>query len=460
MLAATAAYRCAGTTTSIATSSPGGTRSATAAELTPSEASSRPCATPVSRTRSRSATTAPALASVCGVRDSRVAGSNRATACGLSFREQGLARGAGVQREALADLVDRPQLVLAGRDHVDHAGPAAVLDSAADGLTEPVRKPAHVRVDRPPGCFRGHHRQPGELRPDPDPPRRRRADEQSLGGQRGHDPVHGGPGQVDPRGDLGEAQPKRLAFQCPQHLRRPRDDLHPAGPVGLPHRNRAYALLPAKTAGDTGRMEAMNDPFIQRTQEFFGIRAATWDTRFGHDVPAYAAAIAAAGIRPGGVAADVGCGTGRALPALRAAVGPDGRVIGLDLTPQMLAEARAKGWAGSGDLLVLADARQLPLASASVDAVFAAGLVNHLPDPRAGLAELARVTRTGGLLIVFHPVGRAALAARHGRAISPDEILSPVPLRRETAATGWELATHDDGADRFLAVAVRRGPYP
>jgi len=200
----------------------------------------------------------------------------------------------------------------------------------------------------------------------------------------------------------------------------------------------------------------MTDAFIERTREFFGVRAATWDTKFGHDMPVYAAAIAEAGIRRGGVAVDVGCGTGRALPALRDAVGPDGAVIGLELTPPMLAQARSKGGADSGDLLVLADARRLPFADACVDALFAAGLVNHLPDPAAGLAGFARVTRAGGLLILFHPVGRATLAARHGRTISAQEILSAGPLRRETAAAGWDLATYDDAADRFLAIAVRR----
>jgi ubiquinone/menaquinone biosynthesis C-methylase UbiE len=129
----------------------------------------------------------------------------------------------------------------------------------------------------------------------------------------------------------------------------------------------------------------------------------------------------------GGVAVDVGCGTGRALPALRAAVGPAGRVMGVDLTPRMLAAARDSAAAGDA-LLVLADARHLPLATASVDAVFAAGLVTHLPDTDAGLRELARVTRPGGLLVLFHPSGRA----------------------------GWALATYDDPPHRFLAVAVRR----
>ncbi len=200
----------------------------------------------------------------------------------------------------------------------------------------------------------------------------------------------------------------------------------------------------------------MPDAYLERTREFFGIRAATWDTRFGHDMPVYAAAIAEAGIRRAGVAVDAGCGTGRALPALRDAVGPDGTVIGLEVTPQMLAEARSKGWAASATLLVLGDARALPFAGASVDAVFAAGLVHHLPDPRAGLAELARVTRPGGILVLFHPVGRAVLAARHGRTISPDEILSPAPLRAATTATGWDLAAYEDAPDRFFALAIRQ----
>ena len=69
--------------------------------------------------------------------------------------------------------------------------------------------------------------------------------------------------------------------------------------------------------------------------------------------------------------------------------------------------------------MVIADARALPLADGSADAIFAAGLVNHLPDTEAGLRELARVTSPGGLLVLFHPSGRAALAARHGHALSP-----------------------------------------
>jgi SAM-dependent methyltransferase len=194
--------------------------------------------------------------------------------------------------------------------------------------------------------------------------------------------------------------------------------------------------------------------YLTETRAFFACRAATWDAKFGDDLPAYCAAVAEAGIRRGGVAIDVGCGTGRALPPLRMAVGPSGAVVALDITPEMLDVARPAATLAAAPL-VLADARALPFPDGSVDAIFAAGLVNHLPDTGAGLRELARVTRPGGLLVLFHPSGRAALAARHGHTLSPDEPLAEGPLRRSTAASDWKLTAYDDAPHRFFAVATR-----
>jgi SAM-dependent methyltransferase len=194
--------------------------------------------------------------------------------------------------------------------------------------------------------------------------------------------------------------------------------------------------------------------YLAENRAFFGIRAQTWDAKFGDDLPAYAQAVAEARLPGGGVVVDVGCGTGRALPALRAAVGAGGAVIGVDITPQMLDVARDRGRAEHAALL-LADARRLPLAAGSVDAVFAAGLIMHLPDPGAGLAELARVTRPGGRLVLFHPSGRAALAARRGHTLRPDEPLAEGPLRESTRRMGWRLDAYDDPPHRFFALAIR-----
>jgi SAM-dependent methyltransferase len=190
-------------------------------------------------------------------------------------------------------------------------------------------------------------------------------------------------------------------------------------------------------------------------QEFFGARAADWDRRFPDDGPAYAAAVAELGLRPGDAVLDAGCGTGRALPPLRSAVGPQGVVIGADLTPAMLDEALRAGRGDSGQLL-LTDVARLPLRTGSLDAVFAAGLIAHLPQPDVDLRELARAVRPGGRLALFHPIGRAALAARQGRQITDDDLRAEPNLRPLLAGSGWRMISYVDEEARFLALAVRQ----
>ncbi|NUO44082.1 MAG: methyltransferase domain-containing protein [Streptomyces sp.] len=191
-------------------------------------------------------------------------------------------------------------------------------------------------------------------------------------------------------------------------------------------------------------------------QEFFGARAADWDTRFPDDGPAYAAAVAELGLRAGDRVLDAGCGTGRALTPLREAVGPSGAVLGADLTPAMLQAAVRAGRDRDGQLL-LADVAALPVRSGALDAVFGAGLISHLPDPAVNLRELARVVRPGGVLALFHPIGRAALAARQGRRITPDDLRAEPNLRPLLAGSGWRMTSYTDEDARFLALAVREG---
>ncbi|MGW4822687.1 methyltransferase domain-containing protein [Streptomyces sp. NPDC004227] len=191
-------------------------------------------------------------------------------------------------------------------------------------------------------------------------------------------------------------------------------------------------------------------------QEFFTARAADWDSRFPDDGPAYAAAVAELGLREGDRVLDAGCGTGRALPPLRAAVGAPGIVVGADLTWAML-EAAVRAGRDQEGLLLLADVGALPLVSGSFDAVFAAGLIAHLPHPSENLRELRRVVRPGGTLALFHPIGRAALAARQGRQITPDDLRAEPNLRPLLSRSGWRMTSYVDEDARFLALAVREG---
>lgn len=106
---------------------------------------------------------------------------------------------------------------------------------------------------------------------------------------------------------------------------------------------------------------------------------------------------------------------------------------------------------------MLADVGRLPLRTASLDAVFAAGLVAHLSNPAENLRELARVVRPGGTLALFHPIGRAALAARQGRQITPEDLRAEATLRPLLAGSGWRMTSYADEDARFLALATRAG---
>ncbi len=194
---------------------------------------------------------------------------------------------------------------------------------------------------------------------------------------------------------------------------------------------------------------------LQATQVFFSPRAADWEARFPADGPRFDQAVSELAVPPGARALDVGCGTGRALAPLRAAVGPAGQVLGVDATPAMLAEAHRLGrYQAAG--LVVGDALRLPLTTGWAAAVFAGGVLPHLDDPAAALAEWARVTGVGGRLAIFHPLSRVALAARHQSVPSDDDVLASARLRGLCAAAGWQVLSLDDAPDRYLALAVRR----
>ncbi|MGV9342669.1 methyltransferase domain-containing protein [Streptomyces sp. NPDC003688] len=209
--------------------------------------------------------------------------------------------------------------------------------------------------------------------------------------------------------------------------------------------------------GVYGRFAALVADRAERTttRAFFTRRAAGWDERFTDDGPRYAAAAHRMELRPGQRVLDVGCGTGRVLPALRDQVGPAGVVAGVDLTSAMLTAAAHQGRGEQGHL-VLADACRLPLRAGAVDGVFSAGLLNHLPDPRRALREWARVSAPDGVLLLFHPSGHAERAARHGRPLAPDDPLTEVNLLPALRATGWRAVCYEDAPHHFLLRAVRR----
>jgi SAM-dependent methyltransferase len=192
----------------------------------------------------------------------------------------------------------------------------------------------------------------------------------------------------------------------------------------------------------------------RETQAFFSARAATWDARFPFDLPAYARAVDELAPPQGAAVLDLGTGTGRAIPSLRRRVGPTGFVVAIDVTWEMLMATRRAG-RDNDARLAMADGCDLPFAPRCFDAIFAGAIIHHLPGPHHGLDELGRVSRPGTRLAIFHPIGRAALAARRGRSVSSDDFLAADNLEWCLRGNGWTMFGIDDSDDRYLALARR-----
>jgi len=117
------------------------------------------------------------------------------------------------------------------------------------------------------------------------------------------------------------------------------------------------------------------------------------------------------GLKAGGSALDVACGSGKLTAELARIAGPNGRVVGLDFSPEMLAIARLRH---PGIEFMEGDALSLPFEEASFDAATIAFGLRNLADPVRGLREMVRVLKPGGRAVVLEfvkpprgPVGAA-----------------------------------------------------
>lgn len=112
--------------------------------------------------------------------------------------------------------------------------------------------------------------------------------------------------------------------------------------------------------------------------------------------------LAFAGVRPGQTVLDIGSGAGIDCFIAAEKVGPAGRVIGLDMTPEMIERARQNarqaGWTNVE--FRLGDAEKMPVEDASVDWVISNCVINLSPDKPAVFREIARVLRPGGRISI------------------------------------------------------------
>jgi ubiquinone/menaquinone biosynthesis C-methylase UbiE len=148
---------------------------------------------------------------------------------------------------------------------------------------------------------------------------------------------------------------------------------------------------PAQATASSCCGETVKDYFKEVAEEWDELRQGYFTEEVRE------AAIARAGLTPEAVVADVGTGTGFMLAGLLPLVK---KAYGFDASPEMLEVAR-RNLAGAGNVeLRVSEGDSLPLPDGSLDAAFANMYLHHTPDPAAAVAELARVVKPGGRLVL------------------------------------------------------------
>jgi len=170
---------------------------------------------------------------------------------------------------------------------------------------------------------------------------------------------------------------------------------------------------------------------------YFNQSAAIWDETISEkDTTKLRRMAKRLNINPSSTVLDVGTGTGVFIPFLLSEVGENGQIVALDFAEEMLRKAQAKGFNGNIDYLC-ADVMNIPVADEVFDAIVCYSSFPHFQDKPRALAEMNRVIKSGGRLLICHTTSRDTINEIH----------------RQIPAVQNDIIPDEDGMQILLSIA-------
>ena len=166
------------------------------------------------------------------------------------------------------------------------------------------------------------------------------------------------------------------------------------------------------------------------------------------------------GIRPGDRILEPGCGSGRLTSILAKLTGPSGRVLAFDASPEFIRAGTRRRLPAHATLHAFR-METAPLPRAAFDHVVCFNAFPHLVPQGRTARRLAEALRPGGVLWIAHTCSRGFVNGIHlrGPASLRSHLLPPpAVLQRLLRRAGFDEVEIEDGANRFLARAVRPAP--
>jgi len=155
-----------------------------------------------------------------------------------------------------------------------------------------------------------------------------------------------------------------------------------------------------------------------------------------------------------------GCGTGRLTEVLAERVGPSGRVVAMDISPQMVAAATRRLDGFDNVELYQGSIEAMVDRLGTFDHVICHQVFPHFTDRKAALETLARMLEPGGLLVISHFISIAEINDVHrnaGTAVADDLMPPAETMRRWCAKYRLCIDTWQDDDDGYLLCAKRDG---